>query len=76
MNHHPGSGFFAAGLEYSTGCKSVVVGKPEKKFFQSALDEINAEHGTDIRIEGSINMIWIFFNISNLCSTVVVRNPL
>jgi len=45
-----GPGFFAAGLEYSTGCSSVVVGKPEPKFFQSALDEINREHGTDIRI--------------------------
>ena len=47
------TGFFAAGLEYSTGCTSVVVGKPEAKFFQSAVDEINLEHGTDIRIGGS-----------------------
>jgi len=45
-----GPGFFAAGLEYSTGCASVVVGKPEAKFFRSAVDEINLEHGTDIRI--------------------------
>ena len=28
----------------------MVVGKPEVKFFQAAVDEINLEHGTDIRI--------------------------
>ena len=57
-------GFFAAGLEYSTGCTSVVVGKPEPKFFQSALDEINREHGTDIRIGG------LFGNLTSLACEI------
>ncbi|CAL4220959.1 unnamed protein product, partial [Meganyctiphanes norvegica] len=38
-----GPGAFVTGLEYSTGCKSEVVGKPEAKFFHSALDEMGCK---------------------------------
>jgi ribonucleotide monophosphatase NagD (HAD superfamily) len=56
------SGFFTAGLEYSTGCESVVVGKPEKKFFHSALEQLNSEiEGKDIGPKGDvINVIIIW----------------
>jgi len=36
-----GPGCYVTGLEYSTGVKAEVVGKPEATFFQTALDSIN-----------------------------------
>ncbi|KAK8725143.1 hypothetical protein OTU49_010719 [Cherax quadricarinatus] len=35
-----GPGAFVAALEYSTGCKSEAVGKPEASFFHSALEDL------------------------------------
>jgi hypothetical protein len=46
------SGCFVTGLEYSADVKAEVVGKPEEKFFRSALDRLNAINNTNIRPEG------------------------
>ncbi|XP_045102925.1 haloacid dehalogenase-like hydrolase domain-containing protein 2 isoform X2 [Portunus trituberculatus] len=35
-----GPGAFVSGLEYSSGCKAEVVGKPEAAFFHSALQDL------------------------------------
>lgn len=35
-------GAFAAGLEYATGCRRVVIGKPSAAYFQAALDHLGA----------------------------------
>ncbi|MFN3528104.1 MAG: TIGR01458 family HAD-type hydrolase [Candidatus Altarchaeaceae archaeon] len=37
------AGAFVKGLEYSTGKRAIVVGKPSKKFFEFALKSINAK---------------------------------
>lgn len=50
-----GTGCFVAGLEYSTGVKAKVIGKPEASFFLSALDSLNNEFelGTQLTPQGS-----------------------
>ncbi len=46
------SGCFVTGLEYSADVKAEVVGKPEEKFFRSALYRLNAINNTNIKPEG------------------------
>ena len=46
------AGCFVTGLEYSADVKAEVVGKPEEKFFRSALDRLNALNNTNIKPEG------------------------
>lgn len=43
-----GPGCFVKGLEYSSGAKSILIGKPNEYFFKSAID------GTDIAIEDCV----------------------
>lgn len=38
-----GPGAFIKGLEYSANVKAEVIGKPNKEFFQAALDKIAPE---------------------------------
>lgn len=58
-----GPGAFVAALEYSSGCKAEVVGKPESSFFMSALEDMECSAseavmiGDDVRddIHGAMN---------------------
>lgn len=43
-----GPGCFVKGLEYSSGTKSVLIGKPNEYFFKSALN------GHDISVENCV----------------------
>lgn len=38
-----GPGPFVAALEFATGAKATVVGKPERNFFLSALEDLGCE---------------------------------
>ena len=46
------AGCFITGLEYSADVKAEVVGKPEAKFFLSALARLNEMFHTNISPEG------------------------
>lgn len=52
MAQHFPSGCFVTGLEYSADVKAEVVGKPEDKFFKSALEKLNSYHGTSVSVQG------------------------
>jgi hypothetical protein len=45
-------GCFVTGLEYSADVKAEVVGKPEEKFFKSALEKLNSSNNTSITPQG------------------------
>lgn len=45
-----GPGPFVTGLEYAAGIKAVVVGKPEEKFFLSALESFNCKPNEAVMI--------------------------
>lgn len=45
-----GPGAFVTGLEYSTGCKAQVVGKPEASFFHSALQDLGCSPSQAVMI--------------------------
>nr|XP_045626068.1 haloacid dehalogenase-like hydrolase domain-containing protein 2 [Procambarus clarkii] len=45
-----GPGAFVAALEYSSGCKSEAVGKPEAAFFHSALEELGCSASEAVMI--------------------------
>lgn len=49
------SGCFVTGLEYSTGKSAVVVGKPEKEFFHSAVEHMKGLNPTldSLKLEGN-----------------------
>ncbi len=49
-----GPGAFVKGLEYSSGKTAEVVGKPEKAFFEAALDSLNEDFGLDVRLEETL----------------------
>lgn len=50
-----GPGCFVTGLEYSTGKSAVVVGKPEKEFFHSAVEHMKGLNPTldSLKLEGN-----------------------
>lgn len=41
------------GLEFSLGRQAMVVGKPEKTFYDSALRQLNEECNSDIKSQGN-----------------------
>ncbi|KAK4311911.1 hypothetical protein Pmani_016622 [Petrolisthes manimaculis] len=45
-----GPGAFVTGLEYSTGCKAEVVGKPESSFFHTALQDLGVSASEAVMI--------------------------
>lgn len=45
-----GPGAFVSGLEYSSGCKAEVVGKPEPAFFHSALQDLGCSPSQAVMI--------------------------
>ncbi|XP_008324338.1 haloacid dehalogenase-like hydrolase domain-containing protein 2 [Cynoglossus semilaevis] len=45
-----GPGPFVAGLEYATGCRASVVGKPEKAFFTQAVSELGCSPSEAVMI--------------------------
>jgi HAD superfamily hydrolase (TIGR01458 family) len=47
-------GAYAAALEYASGAEPVVVGKPSRKFFHSALDQLAAEPAAAVMIGDDI----------------------
>ena len=49
-----GPGPFVAGLEYATGVQAKVVGKPEKAFYEAALDSLNDDNGTSFSPEETL----------------------
>ncbi|CAF0946296.1 unnamed protein product [Brachionus calyciflorus] len=50
-----GPGAFIAGLEYSTGAKAELVGKPSKEFFLSSISEFSVEPGKCVMIGDDVN---------------------
>ena len=50
-----GPGCFVKGLEYSAQCTATVVGKPQKMFFHSALDDIQPGDAIMIGDVGDLN---------------------
>ena len=55
--YHFFAGCFVTGLEYSADVKAEVVGKPEPKFFLSALARLNEMNLTNISPEGDFFFI-------------------
>ena len=49
-----GTGFFLKGLEYSTGKRGTIVGKPNKEFFRAALAKINAKPNETLMVGDSV----------------------
>jgi HAD superfamily hydrolase (TIGR01458 family) len=49
------AGPFVTALEFATGKKATIIGKPSKEFFSRALDEIGLRHGQVAMIGDDIN---------------------
>lgn len=54
------TGLFVAGLEYACDCKAEVVGKPEKSFFLSAIEDLDVNPGDCVMI-GDVSLGLLFF---------------
>jgi len=65
-----GPGPFVSALEFATGKTASVMGKPEKKFFLSALEGLNCEPHETIMI-GDVNKINLK-PLSNSYKTIIV----
>ncbi len=54
ISKYGGTGCFVAGLEFSAGATAEVVGKPEPRFFEAAMEALKAEDPrvADLKKEG------------------------
>lgn len=50
-----GPGPFISALEYATGKKAVVIGKPEKEFFQSAVKSMHRQENATYFMIGDVS---------------------
>ena len=58
-------GCFVAGLEFSTGATAEVVGKPEPRFFEAALEDIRTEEEgmADLKKDGKDEQMRALFHL-------------
>lgn len=68
------SGPFVTGLEYAADCKAEVVGKPEKSFFLSAIEEFNCQPDECIMI-GDVSSLYTQFRLINLAQKIRQNCP-